>query len=252
MLSDRKPNQALRDFFLLSIVFHMIVLFFLGRMFQRQGTEYRMEVDLKIVPSSSYTMDIPRPKPARNHTDETPPLSSQLPLSAHHKAIQKPSPRTCDATSAKISSSQPYPLACPKTPVHSIKRGVHEIVISRVPLFLKPSSTQRHPTGTYQDFIKNIIKPHIQEHLRYPLSARRRGLEGTVHVEFLLYPDGRLGDIRITKSSNHPVLDHAAVDTIRAGSPYPPFPNDIKKYGEDVKKYRDGAWIPYEISFKLE
>ncbi|HPJ66585.1 MAG TPA: energy transducer TonB [Desulfobacteraceae bacterium] len=48
----------------------------------------------------------------------------------------------------------------------------------------------------------------------YPLSARRRGYQGTVILEVLVDRHGRVKDQRISESSGHDVLDRAAVSSV--------------------------------------
>jgi protein TonB len=50
---------------------------------------------------------------------------------------------------------------------------------------------------------------------RYPRIARRRGYEGTVVLEVLVNTEGRVADYRIIQSCGHPVLDRAAMNSIR-------------------------------------
>jgi protein TonB len=70
------------------------------------------------------------------------------------------------------------------------------------------------------------LRQRIQQTLRYPASARRRGVAGTVSVEILILPNGTLGGVTLLESSTHPVLDEAALDTIRS-LPRMPFPRDL-------------------------
>jgi len=70
------------------------------------------------------------------------------------------------------------------------------------------------------------LRQRIQQSVRYPASARRRGIGGTVNVEILIRPDGVVGDIRLLESSSHSVLDDAALDTIRS-LPRMPLPPDL-------------------------
>ncbi|MFZ5906757.1 MAG: energy transducer TonB family protein [Nitrospirota bacterium] len=68
------------------------------------------------------------------------------------------------------------------------------------------------------------IREIIQRNTLYPVLARRMGWEGKVIISFLLMPDGKVLDIRITKSSGHEILDRNAVETIKRVSPFPPPP----------------------------
>ena len=70
------------------------------------------------------------------------------------------------------------------------------------------------------------LRQRIQQSLRYPASARRRGVAGTVNVEILIHPNGTIGGVTLLESSGHPVLDDAALDTIRS-LPRMPLPSDL-------------------------
>ena len=49
----------------------------------------------------------------------------------------------------------------------------------------------------------------------YPRIARRKGYEGTVVLEVLVNPEGKVADSRIFRSCGHSVLDKAAMKSIR-------------------------------------
>ncbi len=55
----------------------------------------------------------------------------------------------------------------------------------------------------------------INPHPSYPKVARRRGYEGRVVLEVLVMKTGRVGDIRIFRSSGHRRLDRAAQDGVK-------------------------------------
>nr|WP_305119205.1 energy transducer TonB [Tahibacter harae] len=61
----------------------------------------------------------------------------------------------------------------------------------------------------------------LAQHRRYPASARRARMQGTVEILVVLMPDGRLVNQRIAQSSGHEVLDRAAMDLLRRASPVP-------------------------------
>lgn len=58
----------------------------------------------------------------------------------------------------------------------------------------------------------------------YPAEARARGLYGSLELVVVLRDSGELMDVRIARSSGNPVLDQAAINIVRMGAPYPPFP----------------------------
>jgi protein TonB len=70
------------------------------------------------------------------------------------------------------------------------------------------------------------LRARVQQSLRYPLAARRRGLSGTVNVEIVIRPDGAISAVAVADSSSHAVLDEAAVETIKRLAPEP-LPRDV-------------------------
>ncbi len=75
---------------------------------------------------------------------------------------------------------------------------------------------------------KTLVRERIEEHKLYPLSAREKGIQGDVWVNFVLSKDGKLKKIRVVKSSLYRSLDAAALKSIEASNPFPPFPKEIK------------------------
>lgn len=80
------------------------------------------------------------------------------------------------------------------------------------------------------------IRTAIERAKYYPLTAKRRGIEGTATVEFTINGDGMPGKINIAASSGSEILDNAALATITRAAP---FSHDIRT-------------IKVPISFKLE
>jgi periplasmic protein TonB len=70
------------------------------------------------------------------------------------------------------------------------------------------------------------LRQRIQQSVRYPSSARRRGVAGTVNVEILILANGTIAEVTVLESSSHAVLDEAALDTIRA-LPRMPLPMEL-------------------------
>lgn len=75
----------------------------------------------------------------------------------------------------------------------------------------------------YQD----IIKQKIEEARRYPLWAKKQGIEGVVYLSFAVLSNGSCQDIKIIHSSGSATLDNEAVETIKRASLFPPIPKGI-------------------------
>lgn len=65
------------------------------------------------------------------------------------------------------------------------------------------------------------IRNAIERAKIYPLLARKRKIEGTAIIEFTINNKGYPQDIRIEKSSEHEILDSAAVKTVKNAAPLP-------------------------------
>ena len=72
----------------------------------------------------------------------------------------------------------------------------------------------------YQD----MVKQRIEETRRYPLWAKRQGIEGVSYLMFTLLSNGTVQDIRIVSSSGFDILDEEAVSTVKRASPFKPIP----------------------------
>ena len=65
------------------------------------------------------------------------------------------------------------------------------------------SGISARPIGGYQ------VKP------RYPESARRRGIEGTVLLKMRITAQGRVEDVQVVRSAGYPELDESAMEAVR-------------------------------------
>ena len=80
------------------------------------------------------------------------------------------------------------------------------------------------------------IRAAIERAKKYPLAAKRRGIEGTATVEFSIDTKGMPENIKIVTSSGSDILDNAALSTITRAVPFP----------------RDIRIIKVPIAFRLE
>ncbi|MBU4320489.1 MAG: energy transducer TonB [Thermodesulfovibrionales bacterium] len=69
--------------------------------------------------------------------------------------------------------------------------------------------------------IIEIIRNSIERVKTYPLLARKRGIEGTVHISFGISRQGKPQNIKILKSSGSNILDTATLDIVKKASPLP-------------------------------
>ena len=81
--------------------------------------------------------------------------------------------------------------------------------------------------GEYGAYLARF-RQRVQEALVYPLAARRQGAQGTVELDVWIEASGRVRDVRVVRSSTNPLLDEAALETIRRLG-LVPFPESLPR-----------------------
>ena len=84
-----------------------------------------------------------------------------------------------------------------------------------------------------EEFIAGLYRI-LNENKHYPKMARRRGLEGIVHIRFTLLKDGRLIDASLHKSSGYGILDRAALSLVASIKKYKPIPDEVSLVALDL------------------
>jgi len=72
------------------------------------------------------------------------------------------------------------------------------------------------------------IRHHLERYKFYPVSARRRGIEGAVQVGFQLDGKGYAEDVSVLASSGYSLLDRAARETVKRAEPFPATGGDFR------------------------
>ena len=77
---------------------------------------------------------------------------------------------------------------------------------------------------------------------RYPESARRQGVEGTVLLKMRITEQGRVEDVQVERSAGHPDLDQSAMEAVQRWRFEP-----ARRSGEPV-----AVWVLIPVEFKLQ
>ncbi len=139
----------------------------------------------------------------------------------------------------KVVSSKPKVTHTKTTAVAStLKKEVHPAAAA--PSVPSTPSTQ-HVAATQQKSAPASVNPQrlrnylatiraiVMRHRRYPRIARRLRYEGVVKLRFIITKDGTLHGLKILTSSNHAILDNAALATLKeAAKEFPPPPKKIE------------------------
>lgn len=69
----------------------------------------------------------------------------------------------------------------------------------------------------------------LRRAVRYPREARSKRIRGEAVVSFVVASSGSVSRVRLVRSSGSPLLDTAAIDTVRRAAPFPPIPGGAGK-----------------------
>ena len=65
--------------------------------------------------------------------------------------------------------------------------------------------------------------------LNYPEAARQRKLYGSLIITVSIRADGSVENVKVDKTSDHRILDAAAVHIVEMAAPYAAFPPDVRR-----------------------
>ncbi len=185
----KRPIRILA-FVLVSVVIHMGVSHLLEGMTVSRRTYEPVQVSLVSQKAPEKTMVAEPPKP------EPKPKPELMP-------VPKPEPQE----SREVSEEAAEPVI--ESEPSAFEESTHEI----------STVDSRMVAAAYERQVAEIIRHNLQ----YPANARRRGIEGTVLVRFVIEDRSRAADIRIVQSSGAPILDGNVLETIMKCS-FPPPP----------------------------
>ncbi|HKP25073.1 MAG TPA: TonB family protein [Dongiaceae bacterium] len=80
---------------------------------------------------------------------------------------------------------------------------------------------------------RGILEAHLKRFHKYPRSAERRNIEGMVLLRFRMTRDGKVLTYSVERTSEHEVLDEAALAMIERAQPLPPLPAEVP--GESIE-----------------
>lgn len=86
-------------------------------------------------------------------------------------------------------------------------------------------------SGDYDASLRylEMVRLKIEKYKDYPGTARARQIEGSVTVRFVITLKGGVRAVEIAKSSQHNLLDKAALRAVKAAAPFPKPPKHFFK-----------------------
>lgn len=162
--------------------------------------------------------EIPRPPPP-------PPAPVRTAEVQEIHAPRAPLPRPDPEGVVRLEAPGPAPAVPVPVPLPKIIRDPGPGIERWVPEGRGVDGVDPNAPKAYLD----LVRLRIEEHKRYPEGARRRHIEGRAKVRFVIHPDGSVGELEVATGSGDPSLDRAALEAVRAASPFPSPPSKLFK-----------------------
>lgn len=147
-------------------------------------------------------------------TEPPPPQPTTPSQSAAHTTQPAEAPMVVSAESAAQTAPSNTPSAILEQTAQSDQAPAPTQMAAISPA---PSNV---PTKRDYGWLSEAILRRVEELKRYPSSARVDRAEGKVVVTAVINEDGSIGEVEVFRSSGHPSLDKAAVETMRQAAPF--------------------------------
>jgi periplasmic protein TonB len=185
----------------------------------------------------------PTPKATRTEPKPAPPLVAQ-PAAPQPRTAALPARgpvRPKEALSPTIPAPSPTPVAplsparsavtTSQPPVGAVHRALAPLPAIGNSAGLSPPEAMREAVFHADHAIRSgylaTLRQAIEKFKEYPLLARRKHLEGTAVVRFVVTRGGGLKDASLASSSGAGLLDDAALGAVRAVGAFPAMPAEI-------------------------
>jgi protein TonB len=160
------------------------------------------------------------------------------PKGTKEASSEKPGSVTPEGATQKtqISISGTVPLASPAKPRNAYENMLNSAMASmqgQIDAGFQEYIDEKATDGDHIDLNTQeyryvgyftTLRKSIELVWNYPLSAVRKGLQGTVNLEFTIHENGDVTQIKVLKTSGFQILDKAIVDAIKLASPFAPLP----------------------------
>jgi len=205
-------DWLLRGVLLVSIGIHLGILIGLPGTF-RTETPAVIEFAVRDLPALP-ARNIPRPR--RLTTPQKQVVAAE--------AIRVPEAAMARVTPVETACR---PVSLPDA-VGDVTAVEHVPVIQGIrPVAWQPESTVSAVDYSHRRDYFDMVRLLIERHKTYPESAMARQIEGRTTLRFIIGTDGSVSGIKKVKSSRCRLLDRAAMNALRAASPFPCPPSNL-------------------------
>ncbi len=209
----RRPNWILAGFLVVSLGFHAWILGHIAGLYNSKALTY-LEISLE-EKKNPVARSIPRPPEKRRPPEaETPQVTQTTPVPM--KAVQPPPQQV----PAKASKSIVEPIDVPEKPDAARLDAMNWVP----PSAAAPSGPP--PYGAREDYF-SMVRMKIESRKTYPSAAKKQQMQGRVAVRFNIGADGSVSGLEVRHPSRYRLLDDAALEAVKAASPFPRPPRQL-------------------------
>ena len=181
----------------------------------------------------------PKVKPDTTPKAEPRPVQTHTPKTIKPQIIKPTEPKKILPPKEKLKEQPIKPEQTqPSTPSEPVKKSLPPPPKVQAPTTIQTKQPPSPPaqlslpnTEQAEQTYLNELNTQIAQYAKntYPKRAKRRRWEGEVLIQFTLYPNGAIKNIRIIQSSGRTLLDEAAIQIFKTkmNSQFKPFPSEI-------------------------
>ena len=165
---------------------------------------------------------LPKPEPPKKKVEE--PKVEKPQEKPKKEKVEKPKPKP---------KPKPDPEPEPAVVQKPTQPAVQQLA-ARAAAPVQPSAAAAAPSAADVARVsaakvtwRGLLQAHLQKFHKYPRAAQRRNIEGTALIRFRMDRHGKVLSYAIERSSEHEVLDEAALAMLDRAQPLPPLPDEV-------------------------
>ena len=153
------------------------------------------------------------------------------------KKVEEPKPEKPKEKPKKETVEKPKPKPKPDPEPEVVQKPTQQTVqqqAAKAAAPVQPSTAPAAPSAADVARVsaakvtwQGILEAHLRKFQKYPRSALRRNVEGTALIRFRMDREGKVLSYSIERTSEHDVLDEAALAMIERAQPLPPLPDEV-------------------------
>ena len=209
----RRPNWIMAGFLGVSLALHAWILGHIAGLYESTVLTY-IELGLE-EKRNPVVRNIPRPPEKKRPPEtETPKVERAMPVPMD--AVQpppEPAPR-------RAQESLTEPIDVPARP----DAAMPDAVSWAPPSTAAPAGPPSY--GAREDYF-GMVRMKIESRKRYPPAAMKMQMQGRVAVRFMIESDGSVSNLEVREPSRWQLLNDAALDAVKAASPFPKPPSRL-------------------------